>query len=186
MLMHGTNTEWGAWADNLSMIMYIVLPWLFNIFTMSKWSINQFLKTYISIVVIYSIWRWFTDYELGINFNLFGVSIGLWAISEALYRFWSPLFRIISGFVGFIVLMLFFLMANSGLPGTSGFVGEFLVITASLGSNIIIGFLAATSLLLSASYSLKLGKNVLFGENTQNIQGYRAVSYTHLTLPTKA
>jgi len=73
----------------------------------------------------------------------------------------------------FSFLMLFFLMANSGLPGTSGFVGEFLVITSALGSNIIIGFLAATSLLLSASYSLKLGKNVLFGENTQNIQGYR-------------
>ncbi len=72
----------------------------------------------------------------------------------------------------FSFLMLFFLMANSGLPGTSGFVGEFLVITSSLGSNIIIGLLAATSLLLSASYSLKLGKNVLFGENIKNTQGY--------------
>jgi NADH-quinone oxidoreductase subunit M len=72
----------------------------------------------------------------------------------------------------FSFLMLFFLMANSGLPGTSGFVGEFLVITSSLGSNILIGFLAATSLLLSASYSLKLGKNVLFGGNTDNIQEY--------------
>ena len=112
MLMHGTNTEWGAWADNLSMIMYIVLPWLFNIFTMSKWSINQFLKTYISIVVIYSIWRWFTDFELGINFNLFGVSIGLWVISEVLYRYWSPVFRLFSGFVGFLVLMLFGTMPN--------------------------------------------------------------------------
>jgi hypothetical protein len=110
--MHGTNTEWGAWADNLSMIMYIVLPWLFNIFTMSKWSINQFLKTYISIVVIYSVWRWFTDFELGINFNLFGVSIGLWVISEVLYRYWSPVFRLISGFVGFLVLMLFGTMPN--------------------------------------------------------------------------
>jgi hypothetical protein len=112
MLMHGTNTEWGAWADNLSMIMYIVLPWLFNIFTMSKWSINQFLKSYISIVVIYSVWRWFTDFELGINFNLFGVSIGLWVISEVLYRYWSPVFRLISGFVGFLVLMLFGTMPN--------------------------------------------------------------------------
>ena len=112
MLMHGTNTEWGGWADNLSMIMYIILPWLFNIYNMSKWSINKFLIIYTSIVVIYSVWRWFTDYELGINFNLFGVSIGLWAISEALYRFWSPLFRIISGFVGFIVLMLFGTMPN--------------------------------------------------------------------------
>jgi len=112
MLMHGTNTEWGAWADNLSMIMYIILPWLFNIYAMSKWSINQFLYTYISIVVIYSIWRWFTDFELGINFNLFGVSIGLWVISEVLYWYWSPVFRLISGFVGFLVLMLFGTMPN--------------------------------------------------------------------------
>ena len=112
MLMHGTNTEWGAWADNLSMIMYIILPWLFNIYAMSKWSINQFLNTYISIVVIYSIWRWFTDFELGINFNLFGVSIGLWVISEVLYRYWSPVFRLISGFVGFLVLILFGTMPN--------------------------------------------------------------------------
>ena len=112
MLMHGSNTEWGAWADNLSMIMYIILPWLFNIYSMSKWSISQFLYTYISIVVIYSIWRWFTDFELGINFNLFGVSIGLWVISEALYRYWSPVFRLMSGFVGFFVLMIFGTMPN--------------------------------------------------------------------------
>jgi len=112
MLMHGTNTEWGAWADNLSMIMYIILPWLFNVYSMSKWSIKQFLITYTAIVVIYSIWRWFTDFELGINFNLFGVSIALWVISEMLYKFWSPTFRLLSGFVGFLVLMLFGTMPN--------------------------------------------------------------------------
>jgi len=112
MLMHGTNTEWGAWADNLSMIMYIILPWLFNVYSMSKWTIKQFLITYTSIVIIYSIWRWFTDFELGINFNLFGVSIALWVISEMLYKFWSPTFRLISGFVGFLVLMLFGTMPN--------------------------------------------------------------------------
>ncbi len=72
----------------------------------------------------------------------------------------------------FSFMMIFFLMANSGLPGTSGFVGEFLVITSSLGSSFIFGFLAATSLLLSASYSLKVGKNVLFGDNLHNNQGY--------------
>ncbi len=72
----------------------------------------------------------------------------------------------------FSFLMIFFLMSNSGLPGTSGFVGEFFVITSSLSSGLIIGFLAASSLLLSASYSLKVGKNVLFGENTKNNQGY--------------
>ena len=121
MLMHGTNTEWGAWADNLSMIMYIILPWLFNIYSMSKWTISQFLYTYISIVVIYSIWRWFTDFELGINFNLFGVSIGLWVISEALYRYWSPVFRFISGFVGFLVLMLFGTMPNEVIENFNEF-----------------------------------------------------------------
>ena len=56
----------------------------------------------------------------------------------------------------FSFMMVFFLMANSGLPGTSGFVGEFLVITSSLGSSFLFGFLAALSLILSASYSLKL------------------------------
>ena len=72
----------------------------------------------------------------------------------------------------FSFLMIFFLMANSGLPGTSGFVGEFLVITSSLGSSFLFGLLAALSLILSASYSLKLGKNVLFGDNQENHQGY--------------
>ena len=112
MLMHGTNTEWGGWADNLSMIMFIILPWLYNIYSMSTWTSKQLLSIYISIVIIYSIWRWFTDWGLGINFNLFGVSIGLWAISETLYRFWSPSFRFFSGFVGFIVLLLFGTMPN--------------------------------------------------------------------------
>ena len=112
MLMHGTNTEWGGWADNLSMIMFIILPWLYNIYSMSSWTSKQLLSIYISMVIIYSIWRWFTDWGLGINFNLFGVSIGLWAISETLYRFWSPSFRFFSGFVGFIVLLLFGTMPN--------------------------------------------------------------------------
>ena len=112
MLMHGTNTEWGGWADNLSMIMFIILPWLYNIYRMSNWTSKQLLSIYVSIVIIYSIWRWFTDWGLGINFNLFGVSIGLWAISETLYRFWTPSFRFLSGFVGFIVLMLFGTLPN--------------------------------------------------------------------------
>ena len=112
MLMHGTNTNWGGWADNLSMIMFIILPWLYNIYSMSNWTSKQLISIYISIVVIYSIWRWFTDWGLGINFNLFGVSIGLWAISETLYRFWTPSFRFLSGFVGFIVLLLFGTMPN--------------------------------------------------------------------------
>ena len=39
MMMHGTNTEWGGWADNLSMVMYIILPWLYNCYKMSNLSL---------------------------------------------------------------------------------------------------------------------------------------------------
>ena len=107
MLMHGTNSGWGGWADNLSMIMYILIPWLYNIFRMSNWTVRRFLEIYFSIVVIYAVMRWISGWGLGINLELFSVSIGLWAISEFLFKFWSPLFRFLSGFVGFVVLALF-------------------------------------------------------------------------------
>ena len=66
-------------------------------------------------------------------------------------------------FAAFFVL---FAMANSGLPGTSGFVGEFLVILASFQANPWIAFLAASTLIVGASYSLWLGKRVAFGPVT--------------------
>jgi hypothetical protein len=99
MLMHGTNSGWGGWADNLSMIMYILIPWLYNIFRMSNWTVRRFLEIYFSIVVIYAVMRWISGWGLGINLELFSVSIGLWAISEFLFKFWSPLFRFLSGFL---------------------------------------------------------------------------------------
>jgi len=64
-------------------------------------------------------------------------------------------------FAGFMVL---FAMANSGLPGTSGFVGEFMVILASFKANPWFGMLAATTLILGAAYSLWLVKRVIFGD----------------------
>jgi NADH-quinone oxidoreductase subunit M len=64
-------------------------------------------------------------------------------------------------FAAFIVL---FALANSGLPGTSGFVGEFMVILASMKSSFWIAFLAATTLILGASYSLWMIKRVIYGE----------------------
>ena len=45
--------------------------------------------------------------ELGIGFSLFGVSIGLWVISEFLYNFYSNSMRFYSGFVGYLVLWIF-------------------------------------------------------------------------------
>jgi len=64
----------------------------------------------------------------------------------------------------FAALMVFFAMANAGLPGTSGFVGEFLVILASFKANPWFAFLAATTLVLGAAYTLWMVKRVIFGE----------------------
>ena len=63
-------------------------------------------------------------------------------------------------FAGFMVL---FALANAGLPGTSGFVGEFLVILASFKANVWFAFLAGTTLVLGAAYTLWLVKRVIFG-----------------------
>ncbi|MDG1096681.1 MAG: NADH-quinone oxidoreductase subunit M [Methylophilaceae bacterium] len=64
-------------------------------------------------------------------------------------------------FAGFAVL---FAMANSGLPGTSGFVGEFMVILASVKYDFWIAFIAATTLIFGASYTLWMVKRVFYGE----------------------
>ena len=66
----------------------------------------------------------------------------------------------------FAALMVFFAMANSGLPGTSGFVGEFMVILASFRADIWFAFLAATTLILGAAYTLWMVKRVVFGDVT--------------------
>ncbi len=63
----------------------------------------------------------------------------------------------------FAGLMVFFAMANAGLPGTSGFVGEFMVILASFRANPWYAFLAATTLILGAAYTLWMVKRVVFG-----------------------
>ena len=68
-------------------------------------------------------------------------------------------------FAGF---MVFFAMANAGLPGTSGFVGEFLVILSAFKANFWIAFLAATTLIFGAAYTLWMIKRVVFGEVTSD------------------
>lgn len=64
----------------------------------------------------------------------------------------------------FAAFMVLFAMANSGLPGTSGFVGEFMVILNSFQANFWIAFLAATTLILGAAYTLWMVKRVIYGE----------------------
>ena len=64
-------------------------------------------------------------------------------------------------FAAFVVL---FAMANCGLPGTSGFVGEFMVILASFKANPWVALLAAFTLIIGAAYTLWLVKRVIFGD----------------------
>jgi NADH-quinone oxidoreductase subunit M len=64
----------------------------------------------------------------------------------------------------FAALFVFFAMANSGLPATSGFVGEFMVILGAIKFNFWVGFAAATTLILGAAYTLWMVKRVVFGE----------------------
>jgi NADH-quinone oxidoreductase subunit M len=64
----------------------------------------------------------------------------------------------------FVTFFVLFSMANAGLPATSGFVGEFMVIMGAVQFNFWIGLLAATALILGASYSLWMVKRVAFGD----------------------
>ncbi len=64
----------------------------------------------------------------------------------------------------FAALMVLFGLANAGLPGTSGFVGEFFVILGTFQASPWLAFLAATTLVLGAAYTLWMIKRVVFGD----------------------
>nr|WP_325249854.1 NADH-quinone oxidoreductase subunit M [Amylibacter sp.] len=64
----------------------------------------------------------------------------------------------------YAMIFMFFTMANVGLPGTSGFVGEFLTLSAAFQVNTWIAFLATTGVILSAGYALWLYRRVVFGD----------------------
>ena len=63
----------------------------------------------------------------------------------------------------FAAFFMLFAMANAGLPGTSGFVGEFMVIMAAIEVNFWYAFCAATTLIFGAAYTLWMYKRVVFG-----------------------
>jgi NADH-quinone oxidoreductase subunit M len=64
----------------------------------------------------------------------------------------------------FGAFLVFFAMANAGLPGTSGFVGEFMVILAAFRADFWFALLAATTLVLAAAFTLWMVKRVVYGE----------------------
>lgn len=68
----------------------------------------------------------------------------------------------------FVTFFVLFSMANAGLPGTSGFIGEFTVIMGAVQYNFWIGLLTATALITGASYSLWLLKRVAYGPITND------------------
>jgi hypothetical protein len=106
-LMHGTHSYWGQWIDNVSMVTYIIVPWLYNLKELGNWSFKRFITTYTLIVFIFSLLSWFFGTNMGINLDLFGVSIALWIISEFLYKFWGKINKWYSGFIGFLVASIF-------------------------------------------------------------------------------
>jgi NADH-quinone oxidoreductase subunit M len=63
----------------------------------------------------------------------------------------------------FAAFFMLFAMANAGLPATSGFVGEFMVVLGAIKFNFWVGFAAATTLILGAAYTLWMYKRVVFG-----------------------
>jgi NADH-quinone oxidoreductase subunit M len=114
-------------------------------------------------------------------FNAYGVEGGLVQmishgfVSAALFLCVGVLYdrmhsRMIADYGGvvntmprFASLMMLFAMANCGLPATSGFVGEFMVIIGAMKANFWLAFVAATTLISGAAYTLWMYKRVVFG-----------------------
>ncbi|GKT12199.1 MAG: NADH-quinone oxidoreductase subunit M [Thiomicrorhabdus sp.] len=85
----------------------------------------------------------------------------------------------------FVMFAVLFSMANVGLPGTSGFVGEFMVILAAFKANIWYGVLAATTLIIGAGYTLWMVKRVFFGavanENVEKLEDLNKREFAIMT-----
>ncbi len=115
-------------------------------------------------------------------------------VSYLYLRFGS---RMISDYQGvaksmpvFAAFYMLFAMANVGLPGTSGFVGEFLVILAAFKANIWIALIAAFTVILAPAYTLWMYKRVLFGKmtnpslaQTTDIKGSEIAVFVLLAIP---
>ncbi|TNF36997.1 MAG: NADH-quinone oxidoreductase subunit M, partial [Gammaproteobacteria bacterium] len=83
----------------------------------------------------------------------------------------------------FAAFAVFFAMANAGLPGTSGFVGEFMVIIASFKASFWFAFLAALTLILGAAYTLWMVKRVFYGEvQNDNVKALQDINHRELLI----
>jgi len=89
----------------------------------------------------------------------------------------------------FATMMMLFAMANAGLPGTSGFVGEFMIILGSIKAGFWMAFWAATTLIIGAAYTLWMYKRVIFGpvtnekvESLSDISGFETTAFVLLAI----
>ena len=83
----------------------------------------------------------------------------------------------------FAFFAVLFAMANSGLPATSGFVGEFMVILGAMKVNFWFAFVASTTLILGAAYSLWMVKRVIFGDiANDNVRSLTDINAREMTI----
>jgi NADH-quinone oxidoreductase subunit M len=139
----------------------------------------------------------FTFTKQGLEGSIFQmISHGL--ISAALFlcvgvvydRLHSRLISTYGGLVSYLpkysLLFLIFALASLGLPGTSGFLGEFLVLTGTFQKSYLTAMLATFGVVLGAAYMLWLTKRVIFGEvknnEVKNLKDINATEITMLTL----
>lgn len=79
----------------------------------------------------------------------------------------------------FAAFFMLFCMSNVGLPGTAGFVGEFMIIMSAFQTHFWVAMLASLTLILSASYTLWLYKRVFFGPvKNQYVGAFQDISWT--------
>ena len=107
MAMHGTHTKFGAWLDNVSMITYILILWLYNLKKLTNFSQKAYFYSYSLILSYYAYSYWFFDSGLGIGLDLFEVSIGLWIATEVLIKLPNIFGRVLSGLTVLLVQQLF-------------------------------------------------------------------------------
>lgn len=119
------------------------------------------------------------------------VSSGMFAAVGYIYdRMHTRMIQDFGGIVNtmpkYASFLMLFAMANAGLPGTSGFIGEFMVILGSMSISFWVAFWAATTLILGASYTLWMYKRVIFGavanKNVAKLKDLSAYEFTSFLL----
>ena len=107
MAMHGTHTQFGAWLDNVSMISYVLILWIYNLKKLTKFSDRSFFISYSILLGYYAYSYWFFDSGLGIGVDLFELSIGLWIAREVLVKLPNIYGRVLSGLTVLLTQQLF-------------------------------------------------------------------------------